>query len=54
MKLFYNKYYEAYEFFSKRTATIEANVFGNLVELYFPIIPLCLKITDRMQERLIA
>jgi hypothetical protein len=54
MKLFYNKYYEAYDFFKRRTATVEVNVYDNLVRLYFPVIPLCHKITEQMEERLVA
>ena len=41
MKMFYDKYYTAYKFFKSKTISIEANVFGNLVKLYFPKLPLC-------------
>lgn len=46
--MFYFKYYEAYDFFSKNTATIEANIFDNMIKLYFPRIPLCDKINEKM------
>jgi hypothetical protein len=46
MKMFYDKYYTAYKFFSSKTISIEANVFGNLVKLYFPKLPLCEQFTD--------
>jgi len=48
MILYYNKYYEAYKFFKKKTITIEASVFNNLVKIYFPSIPLCDKLTAKI------
>lgn len=53
MKMFYDKYYDAYEFFNKRTLTIEASIFGNLIKLYFPKIPLCDKISEKLEEKLV-
>lgn len=51
--MFYNKYYEAYEFYQKKSVSLEVNVFGNLVKIYFPKIPLCDKLTEKYEERLI-
>jgi hypothetical protein len=48
MTMFYNKYYEAYEFYKKKTLSLEINVHGHLVKLYFPKIPLCNKITQKL------
>ena len=53
MKMFYDKYYTAYKFFKSKTISIEANVFGNLVKLYFPKLPLCEQFTDEFKERMI-
>ena len=48
MKMFYNKYYEALQFFREKTLTIEVNFNDNLTRIFFPEIPLCSKITPTM------
>jgi hypothetical protein len=50
MRQFYEKYYEALEFFKNHTLTIEINLLGSLSRVYFPKIPLCYKLTNKKQE----
>ena len=38
---YHMKYYQAFDFFKQKTLTIEANIFDNLVKIYFPKLPLC-------------
>ena len=50
---YFRKYYEAYTVFREKTLSVEAEVFGNLVRLYFPRLPLCDKLTPKLEEKLI-
>lgn len=54
MKMFYEKYYLAYEFFQAKTVTIEANIHGCLTKLYFPKLPLCDRITEDIKKQFLA
>lgn len=48
MAKFYQNYYSAYKFYNSKTLTIEATIFGKLTKIYFPRIPLCDKVTEKV------
>ena len=48
MTQFYEKYYEAMDFFKEKTLTVEVNFGDRLTRVYFPKIPLCNGLTKRM------
>ena len=50
MRQFYEKYYEALEFFRGKSISIEVNFIENLTRIYFPKIPLCNGVTEKMTE----
>jgi hypothetical protein len=53
MQRYYLKYYEAYSFYQEHSATIEARVYGHLVQIHFPVLPLCQRITPKLEEKLV-
>lgn len=48
MKKFYESYYEALEFFKAKTLTIEVNFVDELTRVYFPKLPVCNKVNERI------
>lgn len=50
MKLYYHMYYNARIFFGKYTGTIEVNLKGEMLTVYFPILPIAKRINEDMEE----
>ncbi len=48
MAKFYQNYYAAYKFYNSKKLTIEVNVYDKLTRIYFPRLPLCDKVTEKM------
>lgn len=41
MKLFFESYYEALDFFKSKSLSIEVNFHDELTKVYFPKLPIC-------------
>ncbi len=50
MKYYYHTYYNAVIFFRKKTGTIEVDLKGNIIKVYFPKLPIAEKITEEMEQ----
>lgn len=49
----YKIYYAARKFYKQKIVSIEANVYGKLTQIYFPLLPFCNRLTEKLKDKLI-